>query len=141
MVVEERLKSKTLYKIELYLIKVIPILLAILCFTNTVLSYFYIEIPLLSYIGGNSLFTLLFLYLSSFVFRFCIYHRIFIHYIALNWILNIIDYYIGIPISNRSLFLMYMIITGIMLFILLYFKLKHDNIIKKKRSTNTKRSS
>lgn len=124
MTVEERLKSKYLYKIELYSIKTIPVILAALCLLNTILSYFYIDVPLLSYIGGNSLFTLAFLYLSSVVFRFCVYHRMFIHYIALNWVLNIIDYYIGIPLSNKDLFLMYIVITGIFMFIILYLHLK-----------------
>lgn len=124
MTVEERLKSKYLYKIELYSIKTIPVILAALCLLNTILSYFYIDVPLLSYIGGNSLFTLAFLYLSSVVFRFCTYHRMFIHYIALNWVLNIIDYYIGIPLSNKDLFLMYIVITGIFMFIILYLHLK-----------------
>lgn len=122
--VEEKLKSKYLYKIELYSIKTIPVILAALCLLNTILSYFYIDVPLLSYIGGNSLFTLAFLYLSSVVFRFCAYHRMFIHYIALNWVLNIIDYYIGIPLSNKDLFLMYIVITGIFMFIILYLHLK-----------------
>ena len=122
--VEERLKSKYLYKIELYSIKTIPVILAALCLLNTILSYFYIDVPLLSYIGGNSLFTLAFLYLSSVVFRFCVYHRMFIHYIALNWVLNIIDYYIGISLSNKDLFLMYIVITGIFMFIILYLHLK-----------------
>lgn len=126
MTVEERLKSKYLYKIELYSIKTIPVILAALCLLNMILSYFYIDVPLLSYIGGNSLFTLAFLYLSSVIFRFCTYHRMFIHYIALNWVLNIIDYYIGIPLSNKDLFLMYIVITGIFMFIILHLHLKKD---------------
>lgn len=124
MVVAERLRSKYLYKIELYLIKIIPIILAVCCLLNTVLSYFCIDIPLLSYIGGNSLFSLVFLYISSIVFHFCLYHRMFIHYITINWVLNTIDYYIGIPITNKELFLLYMIITGLTLFIILYLYLK-----------------
>lgn len=123
MSVEESL-SKSLYRIELYLIKVIPMVLSGIALLNTVLSYFYIDVPLLSYLGGVSVLTIAFLYLSSYVFKFCAYHRMFIHYITLNWVLNIIDYYIGIPLDNKELFMMYMIITGIFLFIVLYLKLK-----------------
>lgn len=120
---EEKL-NKSLYRIELYLIKVIPMVLSGIALLNTVLSYFYIDVPLLSYLGGVSVLTIAFLYLSSYVFKFCAYHRMFIHYITLNWVLNIIDYYIGIPLDNKELFMMYMIITGIFLFIVLYLKLK-----------------
>lgn len=120
---EEKL-NKIFYRIELYLIKMIPIAIALIALLNTILSYFYIEVPLLSYIGGVSLFELMFLYLSSYVFKFCIYHRLPIHYITINWLLNIYDYYIGIPLNNKNLFLMYMIITGITILLILYFKFK-----------------
>ena len=48
MLAEENL-SKLLYKIELYLIKIIPIIIAFIYLLNTILSYFYIDLPILSY--------------------------------------------------------------------------------------------
>lgn len=117
-------RSKYLYKIELYLIKIIPMVFAGLSLLNTILSYFNIDLVILSYIGSVSVLTLLFMYLSSVVFRFCAYHRMFTHYTSVNWILNIIDYYIGIPISDRSLFIIYLSITGLFLFYILYLKFK-----------------
>lgn len=98
--------------------------LAILAVLNTTLSYFYIDLPVLSYIGGVSVLSLVFFYLASYAFKFCEYHRMFLHYITLNWVLNIIDYYWGIPISDKGMFLIYMVITGIFLFIILYLYLK-----------------
>ena len=126
MDVAEKLKSKRLYKIELYLIKIIPYLMALVFLLNTVLSYFDIDVPILSYIGSCSILTLLFLYTSSFVFRFCVYHRILIHYITINWILNIIDYYYGIPLNDKNLFILYMIITGITICLITLFKYKNE---------------
>ena len=128
---EEKLKSKHLYKIELYLIKIIPILLAGICVLNTALSYYDIDWPVLSYIGGISILPLLFLYISSYVFRFCTYHRLFLHYITVNWILDIVDYYWGISISDKEMFLLYWIITGIFLFLILWY---HQKEIKKRKS-------
>lgn len=122
MDVEAKLRSKHLYRIELYLIKIIPMIISLVYLLDTILSYFYIDVPLLSYIAGTSVLELVFLYLSSIVFRFCAYHRMFIHYITLNWALNIYDYYIGLPISNKGLFMMYLIITCIFMFLILYFK-------------------
>ena len=118
---EERLKSKTLYKIELYLIKVIPMIISFVYLLNTALSYYDIDVPLFSYIGGMSILPLLFLYVSSYVFKFCMYHRLFLHYISINWLLDIVDYYWGIPLSDKSMFLLYMIITGLFLLLILYF--------------------
>lgn len=119
MVVEENL-SKSLYKIELYLIKVIPFLMALCCFLNTVLSYFCIDVPLFSYLSSVSLFTLIFLYLSSYVFKFCLFHRLPLHYVTINWILNIIDYYVEISLNNRDLLSLYLIITFVFIVISLY---------------------
>lgn len=129
--VEVKLKSKYLYKIELYLIKVIPIVISMVYLLSTVLSYFDMDWPVLSYLGGMSILPLLFLYVSSYVFRFCEYHRMFLHYISLNWILDVVDYNYGIPLSNRNLFLLYMIITGIFLFLILYM---HQREVKKQRN-------
>ena len=120
----ENLKSKTLYKIELGLLKVIPMILALTALLNSILSYFGIDLYILSYIGGVSIFTMLFLYLSSYVFKFCEYHRMFLHYIVSTWIINIIDYYVGIPISDLEYLCLQMIIAGISLFIILYLYVK-----------------
>ena len=122
----ENLKSKTLYKIELGLLKVIPMILALAALLNSILSYFGIDLYILSYIGGVSIFTMLFLYLSSYVFKFCEYHRMFLHYIVSTWIINIIDYYVGIPISDLEYLCLQMIIAGISLFIILYLYAKSN---------------
>ena len=122
MAVVESLRSKNLYKVELYLIKVIPILLAGLCFLNTVLPYFGIDTWIFSYIGGVSFLTLFFLYISSYVFRFCEYHRMCLHYVTVVTIINIYDYYTGIPISDFTLLVLYSIVAGIFLFLILYLR-------------------
>ena len=67
---------------------------------NSILSYFNIDLVILSYIGGVSLITILFIYIASYTFKFCEYHRIFLYYIVVTWIINIIDLYIGIPIND-----------------------------------------
>lgn len=53
-----------LYKVELYLLKIIPIVLACIHLANTVLSYYGIDIILFSYIGSVSLIPLIFLYMG-----------------------------------------------------------------------------
>ena len=99
-------------------------ILAFTALLNSILSYFNIDLYILSYIGGVSIFTMIFLYLSSYVFKFCEYHRMFLHYVVVTWIINTIDYYIGIPINDLEYLCLQMIIAGISLFIilLLYYK-------------------
>lgn len=126
------LRSKDLYKIELYLLKVMPMLLAAIYLVNTVLSYYDIIIPVLSHIGGLSFIPLVFMYVSSYVFRFCSYHRMFLHYIVVNNSINLIDYYYTLPISDWELLILHMSVAGIILFIILYLYVKsHSKFIKK----------
>lgn len=121
---EASLKSKALYKTGLILLKIIPMLLALCCLCNSVLSYFNLDVCMLSYIGGISVIPLIFLYLTSYMFRFCEYHRMFLHYIVFTWIINITDYYVGIPISDLEYLCLQMIIAGISLFIILCLYVK-----------------
>ena len=131
---ENSLRNKSLYKIELYLLKAMPMLLAAIYLINTVLSYYDIVLPALSYIGGLSFIPLLFMYISSYVFRFCSYHRMFLHYIVVNDLINLTDYYYTLPMSDWELFILHMSIAGISLFIILYLYVKS-------RSKNVKKHS
>lgn len=123
---EEKLRNKKLYKIELLFLKVIPMIMALIFLLNSILSYFNIDLVIFSYLGGASVLTLGFLYLSSYVFQFCEYHRMFLHYVVVTWIINILDYYIGIPINDLEYLCLQMVIAGIFLFIILYLYVKDD---------------
>ena len=114
--------SKLLYKAMLLLVKVIPIVISTIYILNAALSYFYIDLPFLAYLI-EYLF-ILFMYISSFTFRFCRWHRMFIHYILCMLTLHIYDYHIGIPIDNRDLLVLYVVITGVFLTITVYLKIK-----------------
>lgn len=118
--------DKSLYKLEIFTIKTIPIVLALICFLNTLLCYLGIDLIILTYIGGVSFITLGFLYLSSFVFRFCNYHRMFLHYITIVNIISYIDMEYGIPLSNFWLHILYTSIFLIFTFIFLYLKLNEQ---------------
>lgn len=123
---EDALKSKLLYKALLISLKVIPMLMAFCYMLNTAFAFINIDTPVLSNLAGVSLFTWLFLYLASIVFRFCVYHRMFLYYIAIIDILNIVDYYIGIPIGTFELLMLQSIIACCTLFIILYLYVKHN---------------
>lgn len=122
--VEKLRKDRILYRYELGLLKILPILIALICFINTLLSLFRIDLPILSYLGGVSFIPLIFMYLSSYVFKFCEYHRMFLHYVVLNNILNIIDLYVTIPITIRAIVIIHILLFGICLFVILYLYLK-----------------
>ena len=118
------MEKVALYKLEILFLKIIPMVLAGCFLANTILSYFGIETEVLSYMAGIGILPLLFIYLSSFVFKFCVYHRMFIYYIFTNNIICFIDDKYGIPISCRSYLVLHLIVAAIFLFIILYLKFK-----------------
>ena len=120
----ERSVDRALYKIELLVIKVIPFIIALCYLLNVVLSYIGLDTLILSFLGGLSVFPFIFLYLSSFVFRFCIYHRLPLYYIIVSECINYYDNLVGIPIDNKSLFTLNLIIAGVFILLIVYFKFK-----------------
>ena len=118
MAKEENL-NKVLYKTLLYLLKVIPMVMAFISLLNTIVSYYGYDWQILAYLSSNSVLTLLFFYVASYVFRFCSYHRMFIHYNTSIWLLNIYDLYIGVPVDDFAMFQIYILIAGVFLFIIL----------------------
>lgn len=116
--------TKALYKIELYLIKIIPYIIATCCLSNTILSYFNIDLVIFSTFSGLSILTAAFLLLSSFVFKFCVYHRLPIYYTITSNVISYIDCTVGIPVTNRTIFTIYLTLAGVTMFLIIYFKLK-----------------
>ena len=96
-------------------------LLALSAMLNMLFDFFCIDSSFISHFGGISLLPLVFIYLASYAFRFCEYHRMFLHYVVVNNILTYIDYYIGIPVSNEALLMIHIFIVGLFLFLILYF--------------------
>lgn len=97
---EKSVRSKVTHKILILVVKYIPMLISIFYILNTILCWVNIDTPVISNIAGVSLLTWIFLYLSSIVFQFCIYHRMFLYYILVADLINIYDFYFGIPIST-----------------------------------------
>lgn len=121
---EEKSKNKKyiLFKSEMIVLKTLPMILAILALLSTILDRYEINTVILNYIMFFLIY--LFLYLSSYVFKFCEYHRMFLHYIVITNIISIFDVYIGIPLDKYDMFKLYLIISGIFLFIILYLYVK-----------------
>lgn len=99
-------------------------LIALIHLCNVIFSYFNIDLPILSYVGGISFIPLIFMYLSSYVFQFCEYHRMFLHYVVIDNLICIYDLYIGIPIEDLEMLKIHISVLGICLFVILYLYLK-----------------
>ena len=131
MVVVEKSKRSE-YKLLIIVLKFIPMLTALCYMSSTIFNDFGYNIEPLSNIGGMSLLTWLFIYLASIVFNFCSYHRVFLWYIFIDDIFNIIDYYITIPISTDNILMLHNIFIGITLFTVLILYVKDNKVIIRK---------
>ena len=132
VVVEKSRRSE--YKLLIIVLKFIPMLTALCYMSSTIFNYFGYNIEPLSNIGGMSLLTWLFIYLASIVFNFCPYHRVFLWYIFIDDIFNIIDYYITIPISTDNILMLHNILIGITLFTVLILYVKDNKVIIRKNN-------
>ena len=133
MVVVEKSKRSE-YKLLIIVLKFIPMLTALCYMSSTIFNYFGYNIEPLSNFGGMSLLTWLFIYLASIVFNFCSYHRVFLWYIFIDDIFNIIDYYIAIPISTDNILMLHNIFIGITLFTVLILYVKDNKVIIRKNN-------
>ena len=129
---KEVVKSKSLYKRFLLLLKYIPMLIALCYALNTLAAIFNIDCFVLSHISGLSFLTWIFIYLSAIVFEFCIYHRLFLWYVLVDDIFSIIDYYVDIPINRFNIIAIHSLLIIILLFLLLYFHVKNNKRLNRK---------
>lgn len=120
LAVEKRVNKKW-YKLTLGLLKIIPMLLALCDGLNTLTCLLGYDTPLFSLFGGVSFLTLVFLYLVSYVFRFCIYHRMFLHYVLVNNLISLTDYMIGLPVGFLGLCCIFSVNACVFLFLILHF--------------------
>lgn len=116
-------ENKNLYKVFLVLIKYTPTLLAMTKLGTLITNYLKIRVFALTCIGGTSIIFLVLMYIISYVFKFCLTHRLPLHYTAITSGLTIADYYIGLPLQANSLCHMYVTVTGVfmLLWIVIWF--------------------
>lgn len=92
---------------------------------TTLFAIFNIDAPILSNLCGLSLLPILFIYGAAEVFEFCNYHKMFIYYIGVMFLIDTFDYYIGIPLKAFQLIVINCIISGIFLYLIIYYYVKH----------------
>lgn len=108
--------------------------LAALSLTDTILSYFDVDAPVISYI--SALLVWLFLYLSSFVFKFCRWHRMFLYYLLFEGVVNWYDYTYIIPLDLKTMIVAQVLVVITFISIGLYFH-RHDKLPRKEDYSKT----
>jgi hypothetical protein len=124
MDVAEKLRRNNLHKLLILVIKYTPIVIAMCYMLNTIFAWMGFYFEPLSNIAGMSLITWVFTYIATVVFKFCIYHRMFLWYILADDMLNIVDYYWTLPITDSQVIRLHNSIIGLLLFALLIVYVK-----------------
>lgn len=119
------MRSVVIYKLELLSVKYVPMLIASMDFISNILAYFDIYLDITLFIGGSSILTTIPMYISSCVYKFCIYHKMAIHYIVVNKIVAFVDNYFIIPVDDFNLLLLSLIIGGIFVSCAIYCHQKY----------------
>jgi hypothetical protein len=130
---QSKKKSKVLYSLTVFLVRVLPMITSLAILLNIIFScncngeICSIIPTVLSNIFGISFIGILTLFILSRTYKFCAYHRMFIWYIFVNHVLMIYDCIFVIPLKYNNLIVMYLIIAGIFLFIILYLYRKYGD--------------
>lgn len=116
---EERLRSKYLYKLYLLSIKYLPIIILIVEILFSLFAYFSLSTVWLSYIACVSILYMVQLYLASYVFRYCYLYRLSLYSIVLTNLLALYDTVFGIPLDDLNMLRVYLVILliGVISFI------------------------
>lgn len=118
--------SRVKYKTALLLIKYIPWVIAFLTLIALILSCFGIQCILISFLTHLSVLPALCLISFSVLFKFCIWDRLPIYYTLTQNVINAIDFYFSIPVSNLQMIFVYLFISGIFILIGAYLKNKYN---------------
>jgi hypothetical protein len=115
-------------KLTLLLLKAVPVIGAICCASNSLLSYFGYDLAWMGYVLYIA-FLLGWLALASY-FRFCSFYFMLILYILLSEGLNLIEYFHPLPLSERDVFILHCGIIGFMILFFTYFHVRDTRKLK-----------
>lgn len=125
-------------KLFILLLKYIPIMQMVGMLISNTMCYFRIKsiyFHLIDFNIGNSLLTIILLYVCSYVFKFCNWHRYIITANLTNICIVEYDILFTIPISNYQLLLSYYIVATIFSILAIYSKF-HCNHVKSNKIIN-----
>lgn len=127
------LKSKEVYKLTIYFLKILPMIMVFAYLLMLCCFYYAPKLVVIPHLLGTVFAPIAFIYITSYVFRFCAFHRIFIHYYAFISILNVSDHYLHTYFNPNVVTTLHecgtfiFAVTAIVMYI---YKYKKDRCIK-----------
>ena len=129
------LRSKSVYKVTVKLLKLLPMIMVLSYFIMLGLSFVADRYVVIPHVLGTVIAPLVFIYLISYVFRYCTFHRLFIHYYVFIQLLNVIGHYHWLPTDGETTTLIHdsvtivFIITAVIMYVIKFRKAECTRLI------------
>lgn len=129
------LHSKSVYKITVKLLKLLPMIMVLSYFIMLGLSFVADRYVVIPHVLGTVIAPLVFIYLISYVFRYCTFHRLFIHYYVFIQLLNVIGHYHWLPTDGETTTLIHdgvtivFIITATIMYVIKFRKAECTRLV------------
>ena len=131
---EEKVENSLSHKSFLIILKYIPHITAFGYAIYSLLGFLGFDEIWMGYIFHLSIMSWLFLYLTSFVFKYCYVHRLPLYYIARNEMITISDFYLTIPLSDNKLLIVHLLLIALLIF---GYSIYYKNVKINKKSITT----
>lgn len=116
-------------KAVLLLLKFVPVVGALCCAGNSLLSHFGFDLVWLGYV--MQFVFLIAWYALAIYFKFCTFYKLLVLYIMVCEAINTIDYVIGLPITEWDAFVLHCGIIGLFVILFTYIHVRDTKNIKR----------
>lgn len=114
--------SKQEMKVLILIVRYLPIFIAVMYFINSILSLYNIYFSTISFIASCGFAPLLLIYICCRVLKYCTQHKAYLLYIAINNIVNWLDYHFCF---TENIIIGWIIVLGLFFILISYLMLKH----------------
>lgn len=121
-------------KIILLLLKFVPCIGALCCAANSMLAYFGFNFEWLGYLMVVTF--IVAWYALAKYFKFCSFFFMLLYYIITCEVINTVDYLIGIPISDKHMFVLHVALFGFYALLYTYLHVRDTRKIKQRLTEN-----
>jgi cytochrome bd-type quinol oxidase subunit 1 len=124
------LLRKKNFRVMLYIFRLLPYIIALFYLLATVFNIVGIDSNWVAHIFYLSIISWGFLIYTSFLFKFCVHHRVPLYYILLNDLISMVNELSYVNIETITFCRLHIILLGICLFIYLWLYLKYKKYDK-----------
>lgn len=113
--------DKRKHKLLIFVLKILPAIMAGSYVIEMISIFLGFGTQVLVNFIGMIVAPILFMYLASYVFKFCEYHRIFIHYVLILEILTTVKWYYPVIVTSQLVLNISFVLSGLLMLCVVFF--------------------